>query len=1038
MSEIIENFPILKIFQSKITRAVVAVLFIIISLLFLLPFFFSDSSLKFNIAQKISQISGANCVIKGDVSIAILPVPSIIVKDVFLQNYRQKIYHDSGVTFSDKVYNIYVNSMQIELPIFKSSSGPSIEKVILTDAAVESYYSTSLPITRQNKFNNAAERLKDRPETNSNKIDSKFISKLFSISALSAVDFTFANFPDLEVENGEAAFYDNLARKKEIKAINAELEITQKKIHSTGSFSSENINNSFRFLAKFNSKSKKPDSLFEVNSPILNLRISGNFPAENNGILTSDFNGKIEADIMDLKSFYKSYISNSSFFSEKLKYNNKPIKISADIINKTKDLLVQNIVINSNLINGKGEIGLSFVNNRPIIDVDLDLDDLDFDSMWSHEAVMLADDSDKRNLAANYVDETSEIFSSDAEKKAHNNPIILGQIKEEKSRLLPPQNQIEGLQKRSSDNFDLTKKIKDFDLGAEIRISTVKYLNGELRELNTYLTISRNGEILIFPMIFKIPGEGLFRVNGVFDNSTLLPKFIGKLDATGKSLKEVFKWLKIELQNLKFDSLKDYSIYSDIMLLPNSLVLNNSYLNLNGGQSEFLGELKLDESDKTPRLTSRFQANIFNIDDYFLISQQNTYLAPGLLLKKLLWLNEISSNNDLDFRFEKLIYKGEEFSDQKVKLRFGRGYLEIADLNLKSDETNLKANLALDISDRNPKFELDISADNFHYKTPQRTSAPQQRGGLEAPSPIKKYNFFDQFFALPSFEGFAGKMNFNFVNLELDNLKTRNFSLSGNLKNGTLENSKLVCDLYGGRLSYKGLISLKINKIINGNLTFTNVLLQPAFSNTMGIKNIDGVANISASITASASKKEEFISNLNSEIKFNTNSPSIYGYGLSDLVRKMFDPQNNYQELHRPENILINSQSKTVFKQAEGSLQIRDGKEGRLRMNVTAPGISGILSGTVSVQNKTADLLFNVIFITGTRQKQVPINIATSIKGKFDALSQSTNLDQVRQYLGLEILQKPETQDITSDLEKINLSPQSSQLDRKLNESRPQ
>jgi hypothetical protein len=116
----------------------------------------------------------------------------------------------------------------------------------------------------------------------------------------------------------------------------------------------------------------------------------------------------------------------------------------------------------------------------------------------------------------------------------------------------------------------------------------------------------------------------------------------------------------------------------------------------------------------------------------------------------------------------------------------------------------------------------------------------------------------------------------------------------------------------------------------------------------------------------------------------------------------MFSVQTYRNELMEPEKILINPASQTIFKQASGTIQIGDGKgKGRVRINVSAPAINGILSGKINLTNNSSDILFNAIFLTGSRQKQTPINIATSIKGAMNDISQSTNSDQVRQYLGL-------------------------------------
>lgn len=120
----------------------------------------------------------------------------------------------------------------------------------------------------------------------------------------------------------------------------------------------------------------------------------------------------------------------------------------------------------------------------------------------------------------------------------------------------------------------------------------------------------------------------------------------------------------------------------------------------------------------------------------------------------------------------------------------------------------------------------------------------------------------------------------------------------------------------------------------------------------------------------------------------------------------MFAPQTYRQELLTPEKLLFNPEAKTIFKQASGTIQINGGKDGKVRINISAPAMNGILSGTFSTEDRVIDLLFNAIFLTGDATKQTPINIATNLRGKTDNILQSTNIDQVRQYLGLSTMEK--------------------------------
>lgn len=978
-----------QVFKSEALRIGAAVFFGLILLLVSLPYLLDNSALKFQISQKISQISGANFSINGRVRVALLPAPTITLEDVLLQNYGLG-NSKKGNTKNEpkKIYNLYAKSVQIKLPVFKFSHDYFARKITFIDAILESHDDTNQSTTRKDKFSEILEGFSKNPPPSDIKSDSGLSAKFFSISDTDPADLK--NISNIAVQNGTTILYDRLGRKKEITAINIQTKIGETKISSEGDFNSEGIVSTLKLFAKFNSKSKKPDSFLSITSPVSELSIRGSFTSENHGIFGSNFHGEIEGEAAELKSFYKTYVSADSVIFNKLEYNAQSIKISAKINNDSQEVTIDNLVINSAVISGKGSAIISLSNKIPLIDINLDLDNFDLDRIWSDEAVATPPSLQNLNVTQNthHDDQLTGVALTTETANTQKSDV---------SKLLTPNGEDIKAKKIEPINFDFTDKIKDFDLNAEIKIANVKYLEGEITDVDLYVTVSGQGEILILPMIFKIPGGGILRVNGALDNTAQLPKFVGKLDISGTSLQNVFKWLKVESQNLKFENLKQYNLYSDILLSPNSVTFDNFYLSLNNGSSEFLGELKIDNSNKLPVISSRFQTNKFNIDDYFLTSGQNAYLSPGLLVKKLLWLNNISSDNDLSLKFDSLMYKGEEFLDQSVKLRFGRGYVEIIDLNLRSFTTDLKANLALDVSGKRLKFGLDVSGTNFHYETLQ----PNRPSGKTNTSTLKNRNFFDQFFALPSLEGFYGKISLNLTNLKLDDVQLHNVKLVGKLENGDIDNTEFGCDLYDGRLEYKGLIGMKVSKVVNGNLSFTNVSIQPLLTDLVGIKNVSGVSNISANVTASANRKEEFAKNLVSEIKFNANAPTVEGYGLSDLVRKMFASQQFQQELKNPEKILLNPESKTVFQQASGTIQINGDREGRMRANITAPAINGILSGTVDIPNNNIDALFNVIFLTGSRQKQTPINIATNLKGNMKSISQSTNLDQAKQYLGL-------------------------------------
>lgn len=1012
-------------FKSKILKVIALGLCALVLTLFTTPLLLDNSGLKFQIEQDISKSLGANFTINGDIDVSFLPF-SISTKNVLLQNYGK----------GEKIYNFYAKSAEIDLSFLKLLTGDfAVKAVTFSNAIMESYYSLNQP-KRQNKFTDIAEKIsKNYQATKHKKPNSSLISKI-SVENLDPSKLGSKNSITFAVNNGESISYDKFAVKKEIQNIFGEIKISNDKIKSSGEFTNEQIINNFRFIASFDSGSMWSSSLLEISSSIFNLRIKGNFPSKNLGIFKSDFNGEIDAEILELKPFYKSYIGNNKAIYQKLKSGINPIKIRGKITSVAGETSIQDIVINSNLINGKGSAELNLSFETPIIDIDLDLDSLNLDDIWSPDGIVLDKNSKNKKTIDNSADETIETLPSiNATASIEAIPTITTpatKTYEAVSRLIETKPAAEAKTPEKTKDFLPQKIVKDIDLTAEIKIKNIKYLDGELKDADLYLTASKKGEIIVLPMILKIPGDGIVRINGVLSQNGVIPRLIGRIDASGKNLQDVFKWFHLESQNLKLDNLKNYILYSDILFTPNKISLNNLYLNLNNDQSEFLGEITIDGSDKTLHIDNKFMVSSFNVDDYFLISGQNVYLSPGSLLKKILWLNDISSNSKFDLVFDKLSYKGEDFFNQSIKLLFGQGYFEVSDLRLKSDETDLSANLKIDISDKNPYFEMNIAANSFHYKSSQSNKL----FGIKN----LENDAADQFFSLPSLEDFSGKISLSFDDLSFDNLEIKNAKLNGDLESGDIKNSQLSCDLYGGNLSYKGLIGIKYDKTINGNLSLNNAQLNE-FLPEINLKNISGVANISASITSSANKKSEFLTNVFSEIKFNANSPVINGFGLDDLVRKMFDLRTYRQDLHDLEAVLFKPESKTTLKEANGTIILNKGKDNKFKINISGVASTGIISGKIDIASRKLDGLANIIFLTGDRKKQVPINIALSLKGDFNNMAHAANLDQAKQYLGIikpseqksdlplemksKLIDDPKSQDATSKIKEVMANPDS-------------
>ncbi len=976
---------------SEAYKIILPVFLACLLLLIFIPYLFNNSALQFQIEQRVSAALKANLEIDGKVSVALLPSPSITINDVILQNYVN----------DDKNYSFYAKQVTIKLSFLSSLIGEfAVDNIIFSQAILQNYSIDKKPETMSDKITEIVSKKATNlalKKGNNSGISGKLFVDLFKIDKLDLANFNSANLPKIFIEKSTWVAYDKFSNKREIDAINAQASFSKKKIIAEGSFFNQEIINDFRLIARFRQKydenSENNSSVLELTSSYGNFKISGVFPEENIGFLKSKFKGKLEAEIFDLKNFYKSYVARDGLIYNKINPANKSIKLKASIVSEAEQILINNIFINSNIINGRGDIEIDLTTKLPLIDIKMGLENVDLDAIWlSEKEVAIAAEAATKKVSNDKMAtaESAETTADDANNAAM-------KIKKEESDL----------------TLNLAKDLRDFDLTAELTISRVKYLNEEIKNVNLYATISKEGEILILPLTLEVPGGGMFRMSGALENHTI-PKFIGSLDASGPKLADIFKWLHIESQNLIYDNLKNYNLYADIMLIPNSTSLNNVYLNINNGKSEVLGEVRIHYTTKTSSIFSNFHVNNLVIDDYFFTSGQNIYLSPGSLLKKLLWLNDFSSNNQLSLSFDELVYKNSTFDNQSVKMRFGQGYLEIRELKLNSDKIDLAASLAVDISGTNPKLDITIRAKNFDYQSLQNTPDSSEdksvlvddKSSATNDSKIvstqnNKISALDQFYALPSLEGFKGDISINLDNANFDDFSVENIKISGKLKDGIIDFDNFTADIYGGNLTYKGVAGIKFDKALSGNVVLTEIKLKPLLSDLMGIKNINATSNITASIESLSSNRTEFFKNLNSSIKFSNTGVTVENYGLNDLVKKTFNPKNYVEDLRDPEKILFNPNATTNLKQATGTATIEKGRDNTFKIDFETVAANGILSGKIDFVRNSIDSSANIIFLTGNLKKQIPLNIATNLKGDFNNISQSSNLDQVKQYLKL-------------------------------------
>lgn len=913
----------------------------LLGFLIILPFTLNESGLKKQIENVVSEKLQAEFKSNGKLKVAFLPLPRISLNDVVISKLKITDQYQSDI----KVKTITVRPRFFSL----FSKQLRIAKIIFDQPEIESKYVA--PIKE--------EALEDKKEDSILVSQpSGILNKIFSFSRSNNNIFELKNIRKVQVKNG-SFIRKNIDNQTtlEFSGVNFSLKNNFKsQFDVEGNMISDGEPTNFKFVID-----TRGDASISISSTIIDLSIEGEFSDSNlNDLARSNFSGKIDAKIIDLKSFLGKYVAKNSVLYRKIN-SDQPIRITADIENKLGILKINNISIDSQAARAKGLINAEIASEKPNANVEFDFSNIDVDSIWFVGGV---------NSGSNVVALENEIirkFIGGNQSQITND--------ENKTYLLAPDETV-----RIADLPVIKPFFDNFDLSAKIKIKTARYYGQDLQNVS-FDFVTRQNNLELSQMSCQTPSGGIINASGVISTENDITKFVGKIESSGKDLQKTLNWFGINIGGLKPDILGEYTLNADLLMLPSFNVLNNLNLNINNGKNIISGNVKIDDSAGISSVKADLRINNLNYSDYFLTDKDSTYLSSGSLLKKLLWLNSVSSSSDIALSFDNLIYGQNSFVNQGFKIKIGQGTLKIYDVDLSSENIDLKGSIEADIS-KSPILNININSNNFQVVNDQNK------------------NLLDRFLALPSIDEFNGKLNINIKNLNFNNWQANDVLIRGPIQFGIVDFADFSLKYHQGDVKYKGSIIIKDQKIVNGSLEFVGIDGGGILSDLLGIKNIKGITNISAILNSVATNRAEFLRNLDAEGQFIGKEITVDGFGIYDLAYKMARPKNFAEELKNPENILYGTNTKpSVLTDISGAFAIKKGNKDQFSIKTANVGINGVVSGEFDVENQNLNGSANFIFISGTRQAQVPINVATNFTGKSGALERTNNFNQVIEYL---------------------------------------
>lgn len=929
-----------------------------IFLTFISAWFFDNTYLQNKIGTHLSKTINANFIIKGNVKVQIIPVPKIILSDVFIENYRH----------SEDIYNLYSEKITLSFGLDYLFNKNNIKKIILENALLESNHnSLTIENTELKKINQEFIDI-TLPKPN----EKSFTAQLFNIDKITADALQIKN---IKVINLHFLQYNKFGVGQDLENISFDLNISKKKLNLIGNLNNNKTAYDFNLNLFFNSKKQ---SQLQINSDAFNLNINGNFLETNydKPILSKilgKFKGNLTAEIVNFKNFYQLIFSNNDILAPNLKNNGKSIKFETELENNGDEIVAKNIKIDSLATSGNGEIIIGINEKISFLDLKINLNDLDL-----NEFLLSKEQSEEKIVEGAILNNTAQFNNL----QDNEDPDII--LLNENSNSL-------NLENKESLLNNYIKKSNKFDISTEIKIQNIKLAQSSIKDFEFY-SLASNGNAIISPIKFSIDNNS-FYIAGIVDNTESYPKFIGKLSGNGTSISKGLKNIQLDFSNINIQDNLPYKFTSDIIFTPSYKMFNRFYLVLNNGESEIYSNIKTIGGDRNQLFKAQINFSKLDISKYLSLPKENTYFNFGKMFDKTLWLNKIYGDYYIKLQFDELIYHDQKFNNQILNFHLNKGSFKLQDTSFNSDDNNFNTELAINLIQDKPNIALKITGEEMSINNVVNKNNPQNLSS----------DFLDNFYKLASLEGFDGKLDINLKNLQFYRDKLTNFNAKATMQDGQIIFNDLNANLHQGNFEFRGSINMKLNKVISGVFSCKVCYLDSIMKNYFKIHNISGISNIEGNIVSVANNKQEIFKNTNIQIAINTNAPQISGYGLTDLINNI---ANKKSSVKNPEQILENKQAITKYKQASGFISIADGDNGNFSFKLQETGLNSVFSGKINTNKNNINGSLNSIFLAENNQKNIPINIITNIAGSINDPVYVSNLNQVRQYLGLEKINK--------------------------------
>ncbi|MDA7705523.1 AsmA family protein [Rickettsiales bacterium] len=913
-----------------LSKIIILLLSILLAILIILPALIEPKSIKIDIQNKLTAKFQTNFKIESDVDIHFFPRPKITINDAKIDNYE----------IDDGYIDITFDSIDIVPSFLSLFDSIAIKKIVFNQVNVDYiiFYEKDQEALKT--------ELIQIPQLNQDFI----ANKIFDFNSNQDV-FNLAKIEDIILSNSNITIKNiNGEIYSKYNDFNAKIysNLTNGRVFCKGSFVSDDIPTIFDLDI---STDQDDISKLTINSPILQGDISGKFfDSQTLSLTQSNFDGKINLSISNLKLLLDKYFSQKSLIFKNIN-NTENIKVLANIFLKDGIINIEQIKIESDIINGSGEIIIDSSNDKKSLESKIAIDYLNFDDLWIGK-----------------LESIKEKYLNDAVTAI-----------------------IDNFNNSKNINHDRFPKLDISVFGllpkADITIKELRFNDHLLNDISILMSSHNKNQILLEKFDVNMGEESKLQINGIIENIGSLIKLDGQVNLNSINLHKIMNLVEISTIGLKKDSLKDFQLRSKILLLPNTTILKDVKAVLNKS-SVISGESSIIKNDDILNVDYNYNFNQFKIDRYFSDTYFNRFTSGKSFLENFIALNKNDTNHKISLKFNQLSYKDFFLTNQVIEGTIGRGVIDIPALliNKSGDNSNIK--FYLDVYSPIPVLNLSINSDYIEIndlKERQKSDKFQS-------------SFLNYFFEFPSLSGFDGNINIDIDNLNINNLMASNIIIELPFKEGVAKIKKMHATIFGGQIDIVGDLVLGKQKRFSNSFKLLNIENQKFFNNLFNIKNIDSKSNITGLITSYGQNRGEFLKNLNLQSNFNSSSVTMKKFGIGDLLRRMNKNPTSIEDIQK---ITFSDSAKTFFKTITGNINIKpNNKKKDFYISTESLGLNSVANGQIDLKNNKINMGYNaVMIVVNSARKAIPLRFAINAAGPIDNLSLSPNFSQIKQYL---------------------------------------